>query len=560
MKRFLKPISVWVLASLVIGLSSLMAWGAQPTRVAIFPFKINAAEDLAFMQRGIADMLEARLSWKDKVQVISQQRTRALLDEMPDPLTDTAARELGTRLQADYVLFGSLTVFGNSVSIDAKMLDVDGQKPPVTVFNQSQGMDEVIPKIHVFAQEINEKVFGRTPPAPRATTQPAAPRRQAAPARSVYAHPEKVLDQPPPSGGETSDLNPDFVVSAGRRDASTFWKSRNFEAYIKALSLGDVDGDGTLESVFVSENQLFIYRNVAQRFTQVREIPGESHFRYISVDVADINDNGKAEIFVTNLNTLQNRLASFVTEWNGSEFVTISKEENWYYRVLETTTRGTVLLAQKRGIRDLFLSAVHQLEWRAGNYASVGTVRIPDDLNLFSFTLGDVMNNDREEIVALGEDDYLQLFTQGGTREFKSDEHYGGSVNYLDTKKNTESAETDRVYLAQRIFIKDLDKNGQNEVIVVKNHSGSGRLFQRFRHYTSAEIVSMSWDNMGLAVNWKTRKIHGYVSDYVIGDFDNDGEPELVASVVMKRGATFLAKPKSTIISYDIGLPSTPSE
>lgn len=540
------------LVSLCVTLTVTAVGATEPTRVAIFPFKINAAQDYSFMQSGIADMLTARLSWEDKVEVIPQQQTRALFDDTTEPLTDKVVQGLGTRLDADYVLFGSLTIFGNSVSIDAKMLDVDGDTPPVTVFNQSQGMDEVIPRINVFAQEINEKVFGRTLPSPRGLAPAAPARQQTAPAGSIYAHPETVLGQPDASAQEISGLNPDFVVSAGRRDASSFWKSKNFPTYIKALSLGDVDGDGAQETVFIGENDLFIYRNVSRRFVQIREVKADPQFKYVSVEVADINDNGKAEIFVTNLNTLQDRLESFVLEWDGSDFATISSNENWYYRVLETTTRGTLLLGQKRGISDRFLSSVRELQWQGGGYAVTGTVGIPEDMNIFSFTLGDATNTGGEQIVALDEDDYLQILSKTGSREWKSDEHYGGSVNYLDGKKSTEDAETDRLYLPQRIFVKDLDNNGQNEVIVVKNHAASGRLFKRFRHYTSAEIVSMSWDSMGLTQNWRTRKIHGYVSDYIIGDFDNDEQPELVAAVVLSKGAAVLAKPKSTIISYDI--------
>jgi TolB-like protein len=556
MKPLVRNTFVLLAISLCLAPGSRNLWAAEPTRVAIFPFKMNAAQDLSFMQDGIVDMLTARLTWEDKVSIVPRQRTQALFDELTQPLNDISAQELGTQLNADYVLFGSLTVFGNSVSIDAKMLDVDGNTPPLTVFNQGQGMDEVIPKINVFAQEINEKVFGRALPAPRPIA-PQMAQRQTAPTEDIYAHPEKVLGQAPAStpAQESSELNPDFIVSAAHRDASSFWKSRNFESYIKAVSLGDLDGDGIGECVFIGEDMLFIYRNVERRFVKVREIPGESHFRYISVDVADINDNGKAEIFVTNLNPLQDRLQSFILEWDGSDFATISKDNNWYYRVLETPTRGTVLLGQKRGLNQLFLSSVRELQWQGGDYTPVATVSVPGDMNIFSFALGDVLNNGSEQVLALSESDYLEIFTKGGSREFKSDERYGGSVNYMDTEPltgDTGDTEKKRVYLGQRIFLKDLDKDGKNEVIVVKNHAGSSRLFQRFRHYTSAEIVSLSWDSMGLAQNWRTRKIHGYVSDYAIGDFDNDGQPELVAAVVMKKGATFLVKPKSTIISYDI--------
>ncbi|MBE9580288.1 MAG: hypothetical protein IMF18_01565 [Proteobacteria bacterium] len=49
--------------------------------------------------------------------------------------------------------------------------------------------------------------------------------------------------------------------------------------------------------------------------------------------------------------------------------------------------------------------------------------------------------------------------------------------------------------------------------------------------------------------------MHGYVSDFAIADFDNDGEEEIVAALVMSKGASFVLKPKSAIISYDLKIP-----
>ncbi|MBW2019368.1 MAG: VCBS repeat-containing protein [Deltaproteobacteria bacterium] len=535
------------------------AWAGEPSRVAIIPFKMNADRDLSFLREGIVDMLTTRLSWENKVVVIEREVTERIVGKIAGagPMNEKVAREIGTALHADYVLFGSLTVFGESVSIDAKMMDVHGAKPVVTIFNQSRGMDNVIPKINVFASDINEKVFGRV-----LTIREEAPRQVAsrAPFPDIYAHPEKLLGEGIQEYGgmmETSGLNPNFIAVGGRRDAGSFWKSRNFEEHIKGMSIGDIDGDGHQEVVFISQNQIFVYRNVERRFIKVKEISGEPNDNFIGVDVADINGNGKAEIFVTNLNTLRDVLQSFVLEWEAGDFVTISKGNNWYYRVIELPMQGPVLLGQKRGLSDPFLGDIYELGWRNGNYEGIHTMDIPRGVNVFAFTIGDVLDDGQEMILAFDENDYLQILTRSGAREWKSDEYYGGSVNYLEMASENEPSEKGRLFLAQRIFIKDLDRDGKKEVIVIKNHAGTSRLFKRYRQFSSSEIVSLSWNGLGLGLNWKTRKIHGYVSDFAIGDFDNDGQEELVAAVVMEQGASFVAKAKSTIISYDLAIPKT---
>ena len=62
----------------------------------------------------------------------------------------------------------------------------------------------------------------------------------------------------------------------------------------------------------------------------------------------------------------------------------------------------------------------------------------------------------------------------------------------------------------------------------------------------------LSWDGLGLSSQWKTRQTSGHVRDFAIGDFDNDGQLELVAAMIIKEGTTITTKPKTTIITYDL--------
>ena len=81
----------------------------------------------------------------------------------------------------------------------------------------------------------------------------------------------------------------------------------------------------------------------------------------------------------------------------------------------------------------------------------------------------------------------------------------------------------------------------------------TGRHLEQFRKYTNAHFESMTWDGLGLQTRWRTRKITGFIRDYTLGDFDNDGKVELVAAVILSEGAVVLiTEPKSTIIAYEL--------
>ena len=109
------------------------------------------------------------------------------------PLNENAARRIGSSLNVDFVLFGSLTVLGENVSIDSKMLDISGSQPTMTFFDQSRDLGAVITKINLMAADINDKMFGR----PAQTTAEAAPAAQPTPTKKadIYAHPETVLKE-----------------------------------------------------------------------------------------------------------------------------------------------------------------------------------------------------------------------------------------------------------------------------------------------------------------------------------------------------------------------------
>jgi TolB-like protein len=530
------------------------AAAAEPVRIALLPFKINAEKDLTYLRDGIFDMLSTRLTRGGQVEVLGRKTVDEAIARVAgsEAVNEPAARKIGANLSADFVLYGSLTVFGDSVSLDAKMIDLSGQKPPLAFFEQSPSMGEVIPRIDDIAAEINAKVFGQEPavqplpPASSATAGPAAetPRETS----SIYAHPEKLLKEGDLAGGEGQAGSSPFIAAGAAGEGANFWRSGSFDIQIQGLALGDVDGDGATETVIISTQQLIILRIQGGRLLKLKEISGETQQRFFWVDVADIKANdGIAEIFVSCINQNSGNLESFVLEWSGKDFETIAGRQQWYLRVLEMPDRGPVLLGQKMGVADLFYPGIHEMTWSGDSYESAGRLSLPKGTTIYGFALGDVMNDGNEVVVAFQNNDQLQIQTHSGKKEWNSEERYGGSENFIREAPQAEK----RTYLPQRIFITDLNRNGQSEVTVVNGYSLTGVLFRNYRRYNSGQFVSLSWDGFGLSENWHTNKVSGYFADSAIGDIDNDGQPELAAAVVSRRKGV-IEKAKSALIVYEL--------
>jgi TolB-like protein len=534
---------------------------AKPLQVAIVPFKMNAEKDLSFLKDGIVDMLSSRLFWEGKVNIINRQAVEKASATVGEPLNDTKARKLGTGLGADYVLFGSLTVFGNSVSIDAKMVDVSNKKETLTFFNQSQGMDQVIPSINLFASDINEKEFGRvmeTRPSAQAVGPSSAKIAQAQ--QDVRAHPDKLLSGGF-SGPETSvgqnTLNPAFIATPGAQGGSegrqVFWKSPNFKFLINGLAIGDVDGDGKIETVMARPRSVNIYRMENNRFYKVLELPENSSGSIIGVDVADINGNGIPEIFVTGLNALYNAVSSFVLEYNGQNYNEIVRDSHYYFRVVDLPARGSILFGQRQlSASDPFSSAIFEMTWHGSDYEPGNQILPPGRANLMGFAFGNVLNDGQDLALAYDSSDHIQIFNAAGKKEWRSGEPYGGSMLHLVMPLSSPGDPGDLAYLPMRIRVLDIDANGKNEVIAAKNSEITGRHLARFRHFSDFQIEALSWNGLGLVTAWKTQKSSGRISDFAIGDFDNDGQDELIAAVILKEGKIVGTEKKSAVIAYDL--------
>jgi TolB-like protein len=546
--------SLLIHRTLAIGifLFCITAWpartmAAEPQRVALLPFKINAEKDLTYLQNGIFDMLSSRLADPGKVQVLSRGEVDNALAGAAGPQDETAARNLGKKLGTDYVLYGSLTMFGDSLSIDAKMVDVTGAKPPVAVFSQSPDVGGIIPAIDRFATDINARVFDRGTPgaAVAATPAPAAP--QPGTQDDSRIHPEKLYQR------NETQVSPFITPKDLVLQSPNMWKSPNYKYLINSMAIGDVDGDGKSEIVVVSPDEIYVYRLEKGQLREItRQDVGSKRYN-IGVDVADINGNGRAEIFVTALTRPKNVVRSYVKEFDGKAFVEIAHDLPWFFRVTDLPARGRILLGQESRLYAPYRGGLYEMQWDGGAYVPGSPIITPrEQVNVLGVALGDVLNAGEETLVAIDRDNHIVIASPSGEALWISGDKYGGSTLYVNGEITDQGQEENPIYLPTRILVrKSTEDKGKSQVIAVNNHEIMDMHWNR-RDFTSAQIEAFAWDGVGLAPAWSTRKMTGIIRDVQIADFDGDGRQELVIALATKTGSIALTTPKSTLIAYEL--------
>ncbi len=552
---------IYLVAFTLLSLNFSLA--ADVKRIALLPFKINSEKDLTFLRNGIFDMLSTRLAKEGQVEVVSRSEADAALQAAAPSGTvnEAAARSIGTRLQADFVLFGSLTVLGENVSIDAKMVDISGRLPTMTFFDQSQDLGAVITKINRMAADINDKMFGRTmaaAPPPKTAAQP-----QATPKKSgIHAHPEKILEDEGFISQQQSgrgDSAPGIIMpEEARQTRQKFWKSANFKHLIHGVALGDVDGDGKNETVIIAPNTVTVYRSESGRFSKIAEVEESNNKVLTGVDIADINDNGYAEIFVTSFNATRRIVNSFVLEYDGRNYAKTIDGSFWIYRVADTLARGKILLGQRPRVTQSLSGPIFEMIWQGGEYVPTDEIKTPRDTSLLGLTIGDVLNDGQETAVGYKPNDHIQIIDSAGKSIWVSPQRYGGSMMFFAAPLEDTGQVENKKYFPMRLVVRQNHAKKESEVIAVKNHDFSGRKLA-YRKFTKTHIEAFTWSGIDLAPSWKSRQMSGYIQDFTVGDFDNDGQDELVAALVIKEGKVVIfTEPKSTIIALQLGMEPEP--
>jgi hypothetical protein len=438
--------------------------------------------------------------------------------------------------------------------MDAIMAGLNTEEPPVTFFVQTQGMDSVIPEIDKLAREVSAKLSG----SPSAETE------------SVPAPPEPPVSLPPPtppqpqiaSDTPVAPLNPEFkeYPQVAVQEAS-FWKSEPFKTEIRGMDIGDVDGDGQNEIVLLEGIDLTVYDYRNGALKKLASHRSSDRNRFLAVDVADINGNGKAEIFASRVS--EDSVTSVVLELEGSRLKPLVEPSPWFFRVMSWPGKGMILLGQHKTlgaylegldpVETYFESGLYALSWNGTEYVQTEGGPLLDIRNVFiyNFAIGNLGGDEGPEIAMIDKDDRLRILDSEGEELYRTTENFGGTLNFVITNPEAyNSLDQKYLFLPARILIADLDGNGRSELVINQNTSATGGLTERFRAFRDGRIVSLSWNGLSLDRNWETGKLSGCLSDYQLKDLDNDGERDLVVAILQQRGSAVFSEARSLVVSY----------
>jgi len=531
------------------------AVGAQEAKksVAILPFTLNAPPDRQYLQEGLRDMLGSRLRTETGADIVSKTDVDGALRVSGGKLMAENMQSFAKTVGADYLIYGTITALGGGISIDAQVFSAaaPADKAVQAFYGSAVANDQVMKSIDSLAWDIIEQLFDKNRPAAMLPAQQQAPVKEQGVSGFTTAHPDKTFMA---SGG-----------GYGLAGARNFIKTRNFNMTLTGVDLGDIDGDGTLEVILASKTEVMVFNRNETRLNSIATISMGNRYNVHSVGTADLNGNGRAEIYISASDP--EIPGSRAVEWDGKQFVDLFNEARWYIRPVNVPGTGPVLVGQAAGLLPVE-PGIFQLAVNGGSVSAQEKLPIPSQVNLFNFAYADLDGDGQQDLVALDES-FKLLMIKGGSVLWKSGERFGGTKRYvggdpnlLPSTRPTGDENVDGIgeryrqtFIPSRIMVTDVDKDGVDDIVINRNPDTLTTVTPRMIQYESGTMVGLKWNGLGLEEMWRTRKISGYVVDYQVksqvkklGEGEHD---EMFVGVILNAGTLdALTGDVSTVIIY----------
>lgn len=282
---------------------------ASAKTVVLLPLKIYADESKSYLGEGVKSMLLSRLSGGD-IEVIGDDKVADLLgeDETKGITVQKRAEDLARRLEADYAVFGSITAIGAGYSLDLSLLKVNESGSTLTRVSKAVDEDQFITQLSDVANQLRAIIEGREIPTPRVEKK------------------AEVLPKPQTAKGIFSKVEQEKQAPAAAEKGLSFKPTSEYQEFrptrtistdmaVMAFDMGDLDGDRMPELVVLGRKALNIYQRQGASFAVRDSLKASFGEEFLKVSVGDVDNNGRAEIYLVGLNGLRAR--STVLQWTG---------------------------------------------------------------------------------------------------------------------------------------------------------------------------------------------------------------------------------------------------
>ncbi len=510
------PFRRW-LAGLLILLAPALGGRARaaPPRIAVLPVEVYNAPDLAPLAPGLQAMLASRLDGQG--------------------YTVDVAGEPG---DATWVVRTTITRLGGTYSLDVALEPGPSNPAEGTrAYRTADRPDAILPALEAVAGALRTHLAAATPEPPASVKRPlpSAPPSEPAPT----PQPER----PPGRGAVGSPTRLEDVLRAHRPGPV-------HEGEALGLVVADLDADGDPEIVVLTADALVAFHDANGGLRKLWEVPTPRGIRPAALSAADLDGNGRPELFVAGMN--ETHPVSQALEWFGSALASKGPRFAGFVRAVRSAPDPVVLAVLPGAGSDLFAPGFKQVVWNGSRYEADGPFRAPEAAVPVNLDLLPLDPAKPPFFVVTTQDDRLQIYNHQGRRLYESADPVKGSRVFLRGEERVRDHQDEDFYRVQGRTVLWRGPDGGPYLVLYRNHASLGRIFQRVGGFSHGQMLVYQWDGLTLLPVAEGPKIPGMIAD--IDLYRANGRSVLYAALVQTEGTLF-KKRRFRVLAYSFPSP-----
>ncbi len=272
----------------------------------------------------------------------------------------------------------------------------------------------------------------------------------------------------------------------------------SFDFMIHGLAVADFSGQGKPQLALASPTgvSLYPYPPTTSKPAAELTIPGVAP-RVLSIDAADVNGNGRAELFVAVYNQSMNRLETEVVELDDKGALKIIAELPWLVRALQQPSGEKVIASQQLVDDQTFpFSGVYPVVYKDGKYAQ-GTPAFKHRRADFLYEFTYATLDEKPAMLYYTSNDHVRVQFDSGY--WKTRDAYGQTPVRLRWPQDSAG----RLLEFHPLVVAGRPDGKTTSLYAIRNLSMLGSLSEPFGLFNGGEVERLSWNGVALATDWK---------------------------------------------------------
>ncbi len=505
------PTRRWLAVLLLLPV--LAFWGrarAAPPRIAVLPVEVYNAPDLIPLAPGLQAMLASRLD--------GQGYTVDVAEEPGD---------------AAWVVRTTITRLGGTYSLDVALEPGPANAAEGTrTYRTADRPEAILPALEAVAGTLKSHLAATMPesPPPPKPARPGAVRPEPAQDTLPGRTPVQQTSGPP--------LRMDEVLRAHRPGPV-------HDGEALAVVVADLDADSVPEIVVLTPDALVAFHDAGGDLRKLWEVPTPRGIRPATLSAADLDGNGRPELFVAGMN--ETHPVSQALEWFGSALASKGPRFAGFVRVVRQAPDPVVLAVLPGAGSDLFAPGFKKVAWNGSRYEADGSFRAPEAAVPLNLDLLPLDPAKPPFLVITTQDDRLRIYDHRGSRLYESADPVKGSRVFLRGEERVRDHQDEDFYRVQGRTVSWPGPDGAPYLVLYRNYASLGRIFQRVSGFSHGQILMYRWDGLTLLPVAEGPKLPGMIAD--IDLYRAEGKSVLYAVLVQTEGALF-KKRRFRVLAY----------